>query len=250
MSANLRDIKVIAHRGNSLQAPENTKAAFNQAIKLHPDFIECDVQISKDGIPVVMHDGCFTRITKSMRIHKVDALDYEEIKNIDAGSWFSEEFSKERILTLMDFLQLNKGNMGMMLDVKDETVKEDYLASHIAEVIKEYCHKHPHHGPLLVGSLNPNILYCFEGFLPEQQLIPIVRIEENLKRFRGIPAKYYALHHSIAKKELIEELHGQGKEVWSWTVDDTLVAKRLISDGIDGLITNAPKKILSLENTT
>lgn len=242
-------IKIIAHRGNSAHAPENSKSAFDEALRLGVDFLECDVQLSKDGIPLVMHDGCFTRITRRLSVHKVDSLDYEDIKNIDSGTWFDEKYSSEKILTLRRFLELYREESGMMIDVKDETVKERYLASHVAEVIKDFAHEHPHHGPILVGSLNPNVLYCFEGFLPEQQLIPIVKYNHHFAEFAPIPARYYAIFYPLATKKRIAELHEKGIEVWAWVVDDKKIAKKLIANGIDGLITNMPKKMLHYRNS-
>lgn len=241
-------IKIIAHRGNSAHAPENSKEAFSQALDLGVDFLECDVQLSKDGIPLVMHDGCFTRITRKMSVHKVDALDYQEIQNIDTGTWFDERYSSEKILTLRQFFEKFRNNTGLMIDVKDETVKELHLASHVSEVIKEFNHDHPHHGPILVGSLNPKILFCFEGVLPEQQLIPIVKYNHHFADFAPLPSRYYAVFYPLATKKRIAELHERGIEVWAWVVDDKKIARKLIANGIDGLITNMPKKMLPLKN--
>ena len=100
-----RPIKIIAHRGNSAQAPENSKASFSQALNLGVDFLECDVQLSKDGVPLVMHDSCFTRITRKLSVHKVDSLNYEEIQRIDAGTWFDKKYSSETVLTLRQFFE-------------------------------------------------------------------------------------------------------------------------------------------------
>jgi glycerophosphoryl diester phosphodiesterase len=241
-----RQPKVIAHRGNSAQAPENTYISFKEAINLHVDYIEGDVQLSKDGIPVVIHDKTFHRITGDCSPHSVNELNLEEIKNIDAGSWFDYKFSDQRILTLEEFLCMPKGNIGMMLDIKPETVSERGLAKMVADVIllaRSISHSF---GPVLVGSLNPNTLLCLKVYLPEQQFIPIVANLDHLNDFKSLRAKYYALKEILATRELIDELHQYGAEVWSWTVDDKTRAIELVEIGIDGLITNQPKKMMNL----
>ncbi len=243
-----KPIKIIAHRGNSAHAPENSKIAFSQALNLGVDFLECDVQLSKDGVPLVMHDGCFTRITRKMSLHKVDAIDYQEIQHIDSGTWFDDKYSSEKILTLRQFFEKFRNNTGLMIDVKDETVKEQHLASHVAEVINDFNHDHPHHGPILVGSLNPKVLFCFENTLPKQQLIPIVKYNHHFADFSRLPARYYAVFYPLATKRRIAELHERGIEVWAWVVDDKKIARKLIANGIDGLITNMPKKMMSCRN--
>lgn len=239
-----KSIKIIAHRGNSAFAPENSRSAFLQALDLAVDFLECDVQLSRDGIPVIMHDGCFTRITKKLSLHEVDSIDFDVMSHFDIGKWFDEGYSSEKLLSLKEFLELSKESAGMMLDIKEESVKERELTTHIVKEIVEFSHANPHHTPLVVGSLNPNILYCFEGFLPEQQLIAIVRTPEQLKEFEPIVCRYYALYYPLANKRLIDFLHEREIEVWAWVVDDHKIARKLIDDGIDGLITNMPQKML------
>ncbi|MEC7840286.1 MAG: glycerophosphodiester phosphodiesterase family protein [Chlamydiota bacterium] len=241
-----KTVKVIAHRGNSLYAPENTKTAFKQAVDLGVDFIECDVQLSKDGIPLVIHDGCFSRMTQNTTLNKVDALNYSEIKNLDAGSWFNKKYAAERIMTLDEFFLMQKKGIGMMIDVKEETVTNCELALKIGQSMKKYTELKPGHGPILIGSLNVNVLTCFDGYLPEQNLIPIVSTLDELAPFHFLRAKVYALEHTMVNEAIVRELHERGAEVWTWVVDDLEVAKKMSAYGVDGIITNAPKNMQML----
>lgn len=234
--------KVIAHRGNSSQAPENTLEAFRQAITIPVDFLECDIQLSKDNTPVVIHDSTFHRITGAKSKEEVDQLNFDQIKTIDAGSWFDEKYHNERISTLEEFLTLPKNKIGMMIEIKAETVTECGLAKIVGDVIK----KTHVSSQVLIGSLNPDILLCLEGYLPEQQFIPIVDHWSKYKKFREIPAKHYALYDPLATKKRIAELHERGCEVWAWTVNDKQRALKLMDRGIDGIITNMPKKMMSI----
>jgi len=238
--------KLIAHRGNSSQTPENTLAAFISAIRIPVDYIECDVQLSKDGVPVVIHDGTFHRITCDMNVNKVNELTIEEIKEIDAGSWYSPEFSNQRILTLEELLQLPRGRIGVMLEVKQETFLACSMGKHVGDVIKKMSSYSRKYGPILVGSLSPNVLLCLEAYLPQQPLLPIVKDLNDLNEFSSMRAKHYAFKYSLLNQEIIDEFHKEGIEVWAWTVDEKDTAYELMEMGLDGLITNHPKKMTSL----
>lgn len=244
-SQNLKP-KLIAHRGNSSQAPENTLAAFIQAIRVPVDFIECDVQLSKEGVPVVFHDGTLQRITRDHNMQKVDELTLEEIKEIDAGSWFDESFSNQRIITLEELLRLPRGKIGIMLEVKEETFIACSMGKQIGDVIKKMAPYQRNYGPIIIGSLSPNVLLCLEAYMPQQPLIPIVRDLNDLSDFGSLHAKHYAFKYSLLTKELIEKFHHEGIQVWAWTIDDKDTAYELVGMGLDGIITNHPKKMVSL----
>lgn len=244
-----KPIKVIAHRGNSAQCPENTRISFLEAIQLKVDFLEGDIQFSRDGVPIVIHDATFYRITQSGSEHPVNALDLKEIQNIDAGSWFDIGFADERILTLEEFLCLPRGNTGIMLDVKEETFTDKEMAKIIRNILFSVGEKRLGHGPILIGSLNSHLLLNLETFLPGQTFIPIVKSTDELDGFQEINSQYYALKHTIVTSQLVDKLHDQGHQVWAWTVDDKNLAKKLIDKGIDGIITNHPKKMLNLTTT-
>jgi glycerophosphoryl diester phosphodiesterase len=239
-------VKIIAHRGDSSEAPENTMAAFKKAIALGVDYLECDVQLSKDRVPVVIHDKTFLRITAGLKEHDVDQLTIKEIKELDAGSWFDFKFKGERIPTLEELLLLQRGNTGLMVEVKEETFFECDLAHFVGEVIKKVAPNQHEQGEILIGSLNPEILLCFHAYLPEQKLIGVAENEKKLQQFLKNPLSHLALHFSIADPTCIQELQDKGIKVWSWTVDEKSTALQLIHYGIDGLITNTPKKMKAL----
>ena len=133
-----------------------------------------------------------------------------------------------------------------MLEIKEETFAECDMGKIISKVLYALEPQIKQHGPILVGSLNPIVLRCLEPFLPNQAFIPIVKEASQIEHFSSLHAAHYALHYSIAKRKLINELHDQGCEVWAWTVDDKTTATKLARRGIDGLITNHPKKLMPL----
>lgn len=123
-------IMVIAHRGFSGQAPENTLASFQKAVELGSDMIELDVRFSKDGQVVVIHDDTIDRTTNGRG--KVADYTLKELKQFDAGSWFAPQFSGERIPTLKEVLELVKGKVLVNIEIKDESPGQ-YKITDLAE---------------------------------------------------------------------------------------------------------------------
>ena len=139
-------VLVMAHRGFSGKAPENTLAAFRKAIEIGSDFIELDVRFSKDGHLVVFHDDTLERTTNGKG--KVADFSLQELKGLDAGSWFGPSFSGEKIPTLREVLaqakgrilvniELKKGDQGpyTMMDLSDRALEEVQRAGMEKEVL-------------------------------------------------------------------------------------------------------------------
>jgi glycerophosphoryl diester phosphodiesterase len=236
--------KVIAHRGNSSQAPENTLASFQQAIGLDVDFIECDVQLSKDLVPVVIHDSTIHRILAESKVSEVNALNWEYLRELDAGSWFDEKYQDQRIMSLKEFLSMPKTKVGSMIEIKRDTFQEDWMARIAGDIMRAQSKHFIGQGPIILGSLCPDINMWLQDHLPELNFIAIVERMEDFDIFlKKTRSQYFGLRYNLATRELIHFLRGEVKEVWAWTVDDKDTAKKLIDDGIQGIITNQPKKM-------
>jgi len=128
-------IMVIAHRGFSGAAPENTLAAFRKAIDVGSDLIELDIQLSKDGKIVVIHDEILGRATNGQG--KVSDHTLQELKKLDAGSKFRAEFSGERIPTLQEVLDLAKGRVLVNIEIKDPTYGQYPITELADKALKE-----------------------------------------------------------------------------------------------------------------
>ncbi|MEK6570557.1 MAG: glycerophosphodiester phosphodiesterase family protein [Bacteroidota bacterium] len=112
---------VVAHRGCSGRAPENTVAAFEMALEFGADMIECDVRLTKDDEVVVFHDRTLNRTTDGGG--PVEERTLEDLKKLDAGSWFSRRFSGERIPTLNEVLCLLEGRAFLNIELKADSRK-------------------------------------------------------------------------------------------------------------------------------
>lgn len=124
-----RDIEIVVHRGANHLAPENTYAAARKCIEMGLDYVEIDVRRSQDGVHYILHDYNLNRTTNGKgAIHKTKS---EEIDQLDAGSWFAEEFTGEKVPRLTEYLKWIKGKAKVYLDVKDADL------AHVIQLIKE-----------------------------------------------------------------------------------------------------------------
>lgn len=130
---------VIAHRGASAYHPENTMAAFRASVDMEAEMIELDITLSKDGIPVVIHDETLDRTTNGKG--KVSDYTLEELKQLDAGSWFSYEHQGEPIPTLEEVLEFAKNRIALNIEIKAEIITDEVrggIEEKALELVKEY----------------------------------------------------------------------------------------------------------------
>jgi glycerophosphoryl diester phosphodiesterase len=127
-----KDFFIAAHRGSSGTAPENTLAAYREAIKAGADIVEADVQMSADGKAVVFHDKNLSRTSDGKG--KISDLDYDNFKNADAGSWFNEKFKNEHIPLINDVINTIKGHCYLNIEVKN--IESDNLGDSIEKIIE------------------------------------------------------------------------------------------------------------------
>lgn len=230
--------KLIAHRGASSEAPENTSAAIKRALEIGVDYIELDVHLSQDGHPIVIHDAVLGRTTRGAEGKRISELTLAEIKKLDAGSWFSEAHAGEVIPTLDEILKIPRGDTGLMIEIKRghlafERLNAAVLKSMRAAVIQK--------SPLLLGSFSAALLYHMHAEDPNLSLAGIVEDINLLSSFQPLPLKRMVLWYKLINPALVNTLHEEGQEVWAFTVDDLEVAKFLLSIGVDGIITNKPQ---------
>ena len=117
-----REVKIVAHRGASRFAPENTIAAFLKAAEMGADYVEMDVRQTKDGHFIIMHDRTVNRTTNGMGL--VSEMELDEIQKLEAGAHFSEKFSGEKVPTLSEALEAIKGKILPDIDFKDGNAEE------------------------------------------------------------------------------------------------------------------------------
>lgn len=233
------DVLVIAHRGAAGRAPENTLASMRAAIEDGADLVEIDVQETADGEVVVIHDSDFMKIG-GVNLKVWDAS-FSQARAIDIGSWFAPEFHAERIPTLAEVLELVKGAARVDIELKyyghDERleervvriVEEAEMASDVVIMSLKQL------GIQKIRELRPAWTI---GLLSATAIGDLTRMDVD----------FLAVHTALATPRFVSRAHAAGKDVYVWTVNDPVHMSRMVSRGVDGLITDEPailKRVLN-----
>lgn len=237
-SLSAKDVAIIANRGNSKEAPENTLSAFRSAGRVKADFIECDVHLTKEKIPVIVHDRYLCRTVNSQYPVAVDSLTLNELEAYDAGAWFSPEFEGQTIPTLASLLNTELGTTGLLIEIKTGSATPEELAKKVMETVN----KEPNR-TVIIGSKSAEILEEVRRIAPRQAIIAIIESIHDFKPHRSNRPNFYALHDSIVSSELVRVVHDEGRLVWVWTVDNPEHAQDYVSMDVDGIITNNPREM-------
>ena len=234
--------KVIAHRGASGTAPENTLAAIVRASDLGATAIELDVTISSDGVAVLLHDEDVGRTSNGNGLITQKTID--EIQKLDAGSWFDGAFAGERIPTLTQAMGvINQRGLFFNLEIKPSAGLEEKTAKIVAAEINKNWQAN---APMLVSSTSEICLQTFQKINPH---IPCGLITNTVpENWREIMQRNNFIsihfHYSNAKPELVREIKNAGYSALVYTVDDPEMVKNLFVMGIDAIFTNFPEMIM------
>ncbi|WP_030509099.1 glycerophosphodiester phosphodiesterase [Microbispora rosea] len=240
---------VVAHRGASAYAPENTVAAFELARDRGADMFELDVQETEDHRLVLMHDTTLGRTTDVEEVFpgrapwRIGEFTLAEIRRLDAGSWFSRKYAGEAVPTLGEALRaMRDSGLGLLLEIK-----EPRLYPGIEVRVAEEIGRDPAwHGRIVVQSFDWNSMRRFHGLMPRVPigLLGTPRIAElpGLARFADQINPPYA----DVTAEYVRRVHRLRMKVLAWTVDDPAAVRRLIGAGVDGVITNKPDVVREL----
>lgn len=235
--------KIIAHRGASGSAPENTLAAIARAAQLGALAVEFDATITKDGTPIVMHDFNVERCSDGEGPVVLKTL--EEVERLDAGSWYSDDFAGERIPTLHETLELVAStNMALNLELKPTLGWEEPTARAVAKTVQDVW---PQDRPILVSSMSPLALDAFRQELPGATLGLITyAIPENWhQRLQQHHCVSLHCYHDFVTYDLVQEVHAAGARLHVYTVNDVDKAKALFAMGVDAVFTDHPERLLA-----
>lgn len=247
---------IIGHRGASAYAPENTLAAFTMAIDAGADGIEFDVQLAKDGVPVVIHDATLQRT--GLRPENIADLSSKQLGKIDVGSWFNAkypsranaEFSRETVPTLAQVLELCRNFDGLIyIELKVNVPDYASLTAAVCDVIRDS----PQLPNMIVKSFKLDAIPEVRHRLPEVQTAVLFEptILDYLRRrkyiiamAREFGAHQISLHHSLVTGKLASLATGANMPVTIWTADNPKWLKRCRKLGIKALITNDPENLV------
>ncbi|AQS57344.1 glycerophosphodiester phosphodiesterase [Novibacillus thermophilus] len=232
----------IAHRGASGYAPENTMAAFDKALQMKADYFELDVQMSKDGKLVLIHDVTVDRTTDGTG--RVGDLTFKELRRLDAGSWFDPAFAGERIPTLEEALDRYRGKIGILIEIKNPELYPG-IERKVAKALKKRNLHKPRNGKIIVQSFNHDSVKKFHRLLPSVPVGVLISYrdegisDKELRNFAKY-ADYVNPNKDMVDRSLVKRIHRFGMKTTPWTVRDRAEADRLKSIRVDGIVTDYP----------
>jgi glycerophosphoryl diester phosphodiesterase len=229
---------IIAHRGASGYAPENTLAAFERAVQLGATFIETDLHLTRDARFVAIHDATLERTTNGKG--SVHDFTLAELKRLDAGMWYDREYMGQRIPTLEEVLEFaRKHDVIFYLEVKYDAAWG------------------MHHSLVAALEKAENAARTIVISFDQTTLVALRRIDASI--MMGLLADQPGADHvkaglelgvrqlcpkaSLVTRELVERAHGADLQVATWTVDDAAEMRAVIAAGVDGVMTNFPDRL-------
>jgi glycerophosphoryl diester phosphodiesterase len=239
-------VLIVAHRGNSSVAPENTLPAFKEALAVGADLVELDYHHSADGVPVVLHDEILDRASDAEAILGkpgivVGDVPLAELRKLDVGGWFDPKFVGTRISTLAEALDVIQAGSTTLIERK---------AGDAATLVRLLEEKN------LTGKV---VVIAFDWkFIADcRRLAPTIVLgalsgkpasDEQIRAAAATGADLVIWNQEKLGRPQIDLIHKLGKKAWVYTLDDRQRAKQFIAAGLDGIITNKPASMIEVRN--
>jgi len=232
-----RPPQVIAHRGASAQAPENTLAAFRRALEIGVDGVELDVHLSADGVPVVIHDPLLERTTDGRGL--VKDLDLAALRRLDAGRRFAERFAGEGIPTLTEALDTLQ-QVRVIIEIKNGPLYYPEIARRVVGAIREVGH-----GAVTISSFDHPVLLEVRAAGPhlDTAVLYAARPVDPVRMARDARATILHPHWAYVTSDLVVAARAAGLRVETWTVDEPAYLRHVVATGVHGVMSNQPDRL-------
>jgi glycerophosphoryl diester phosphodiesterase len=241
----------VAHRGHSIAFPENTLIAYRQAIAMGVEMIECDVNITRDGQLVMIHDATLDRTTNGNG--RVSNATWDEIQRLDAGAKFKPEFAGTRVPSTEETVRLFK-EAGILscFEVKGADVEE---AKRIAVPLLELFQKHDMLATAFMSSYKHEALHLAQSKCPELLLAP-ERLPDDappdppeaVRQARSFPAPVLQHQYTVLSADVVRALHENDVAVWSWSTTDEQSLVFSVEVGADAVMGDDVRLMLEVLN--
>ncbi|MDX1381233.1 MAG: glycerophosphodiester phosphodiesterase family protein [Xanthomonadales bacterium] len=231
------DTRVMAHRGASGSAPENTLAAIRGAIDSGADWVEIDVQETADGRIAVIHDSDLKKIGGSPLT--VAGATLAQLQQVDIGSWFHPRFADQRVPSLEEVLALCRDRIGVNIELKYYG-REKQLEQRVVDIVEAAGMT----GQVMFMSLSYAGIQALRRLRPGWKVGLLSSVAVG--KLTGLDVDFLALNGRAASRTLIRQAHAHGKQVLVWTVNDPVAMASMIGRGVDGLITDEPSRAVAV----
>jgi len=240
--------RVIAHRGFSGAAPENTIAAVRAAIEIQADMVEIDVTLTADGRVVVIHDETLDRTTNGGGL--VSDFSLTALQQLDAGSWFAPRFAGERIPTLDAVLDEVEGRILLNVEIKSESVDRGVVPK-VASSIR----KRGMIDQVVVSSFSPTALEQMHSEAPEIRTAVLYNTkfhkgQDSVEIVTDLGASVFNIKRQRLTKKMMRRCADNDIPVGIYTVNKPARMRRLVKKGIDAIFTDHPDRLLEILNPT
>jgi len=237
MVQNISAQKIIAHRGASYLAPENTVASAKLAWQLGADAVELDIYLSKDNRIMVIHDKDTKRTCSEKKNHIIEKTPSMVLRDLDAGSWKGDEFKGEKIPFLKEIIETMPDGKNVVVEIK--------CGSEVLPALKRCIEKSGKSSQIIFISFGWETILNTQKEFPNNRCYWLhyskIGLGKKMKQAAENGLAGVNLKHSIIDKEIIEMAKENNLEVLAWTVDDPVRAKELTEIGVTGITTNRPK---------
>lgn len=226
------EVEIIGHRGAAGARPENTMASIVKAIEDGADWVEIDVQETADGNVVVMHDSDFMKLSQvDLKIWDATMADLDDI---DIGSWFDPEFADQRTPTLRDVLAAARGTASRVLIEFKYYGHDEDLENRVVQIVEALGMQEQ----VAVMSLKYPAVQKMRALRPDWRTG--VLAATAVGDMAALEADFIAVNAGMARPGLIRSVQAAGRDFYVWTINDPLEMSKMISMGVDGLITDEP----------
>jgi glycerophosphoryl diester phosphodiesterase len=246
---------VIAHRGSSGMAPENTAAAIDLAVRQRADYVEIDVQRTKDGKLVNFHDCTMERTTDIETLYpgrpryRVSDFTWNELRRLDAGTWFHDDYAGEPIITVDDVIRhIQHTRTGLLAEISPCSQYGTTVATDLADALHgkpRYVRTALARHRLAVQSFQTDDARTFHTAQPD---IPIGILDADRPTDTELTelsqwADQINPQHTVTDQTLVDRVHQLGMDINVWTVDEPGAIRKMAGLGVDGIITDYPQTL-------
>ena len=234
-------------------------AAFDAAIEMGAEYLEFDVQLTADGVPIVFHDLVSSRTLRGIDVHGVvSEMTFEQLRHADAGSWFNEVaasrspvFERQTIQTLSEVLARYRHLARFAIELKSRDDSKSGIEWKVLRTLADH-QLLSSNGRVVVMSLSAISPARLHSLAPGIDLVQLFYDHEDAAEILGRLhhvrryAERIGPHYSQVTEELVRAAHAEEMGVWTWAVNDTDEMKRLLAAGVDGIITDFPDRLRSV----
>lgn len=231
-------VKIIAHRGSSRRAPENTVSSILCSVEDKADYAELDVQQTKDGVVVLMHDKNLKRVSKLNK--NVEETNYKNIEELSVYGNNSKKFKDEKIPKLDEVVKKTKGKIKLDIEIKSYG-NDVNLPEKVVKIIED----NNVVDSSMVCSFDYRVLQKVKKLNPKIQ-IGYITCSNSDDIFKLKDVDFYSVHNAKVDKELINKVHRRNKKIHVWTVDNVKDMNKFVKMGVDGIITDYPEKLRAI----